>query len=160
MSLMSDPFEFYFSHSQFMVYDASVELPGCKWTEAHSRQGFARRESTACLGALLEFGHARVEVDTGPFVPRPEDERVISIPFFAKTGRVVVSGPEEDIMHLVRLGCGHRRLTVAQSVVNDEPESIRLTFERVDEPDPASRILKSDPGWTPPSTLLEDAEIA
>jgi hypothetical protein len=54
----------YFSYSQFMVFDESVRLPGCEWTDEHSAQGFARWESTVNFSTLLEFGEADVVVDS------------------------------------------------------------------------------------------------
>jgi hypothetical protein len=68
---------FHFSYSQFLVYDASVRLPGCDWTDEHSAQGFARRESTVNFSTLLEFGLADVAVIHGAYRPTEEYERVI-----------------------------------------------------------------------------------
>src|SRR6185295_10740927 len=85
----------YFSYNQFMVYDQSVQLPGCDWTDDHFAQGFARRESVVNFNALLEFGYADVEISFEPYQPKQEDERVIAVPFHVMSGKVVVEGPEE-----------------------------------------------------------------
>jgi Competence protein J (ComJ) len=71
----------YFSYSQFMVYDGSVQLPGCEWTEEHTAQGFARRKSVANFNTLLEFGDADVAVKREAYQPQQEYQRVIVVPF-------------------------------------------------------------------------------
>src|SRR5437879_3970134 len=85
----------YFSYNQFMVYDESVRLPGCAWTDGHYAQGFARRESVANFGTPLEFGHADVTVSRGAYEAKDEYVRVIAVPFLITSGRVIVDGPEE-----------------------------------------------------------------
>ena len=55
-----------FSYSQFFVYDAGLKNPACEWTEAHSRQGFARRDGVTAVGTILEFGQAKVTLTLGP----------------------------------------------------------------------------------------------
>ena len=66
----------YFSYSQFMVYDQSVQLPGCDWAEEHTAQGFARRESVVNFNTPLEFGYADVSVSHEAYQPQQEYQRV------------------------------------------------------------------------------------
>ena len=80
----------YFSYSQFFVYDSAVKGPGCLWTDAQVREGFARRESAISFGTLLEFGFADVAFRRGPFQPSEAYERVIAVPFVVFTGKVMV----------------------------------------------------------------------
>jgi hypothetical protein len=151
----------YFSYSQFMVYDATVRLPGCAWTDGHSAQGFARRESVVNFGTLLEFGSARTTASVADYRRRDSDERVIAVPFLVVSGRVCVDGPEEiDIGRCVDLPPGDYRLVAAQRVVNDEEQEIDLFFEARATPLDCSAILVADAELQPPSPLLEVAGIA
>lgn len=151
----------YFSYSQFMVYDRSVELPGCKWTGKHTRQGFARRESTVCFNTPLECGHANVSVSRSAYQPRPEYSRVIAVPFLVRSGRVVVDGPEEtDVERTVALPPGNYRLVAAQRVIGQEEEAIDLFFESVTEPLRGSDVIIADDALDPPAALIEIADIA
>ena len=151
----------YFSYSQFMVYDQSERLPGCDWTDEHSAQGFARRESTVCFGTPLEFGHAEVTVITVPFESRRDYERVIAVPFFCSSGKITIEGPEEmDVERSFELPRGNYRLIAAQMVVSDEEELIDLFFESVPEPLKQSAVLVADESLNPPRRLLETAGVA
>lgn len=151
----------YFSYSQFMVYDQSEQLPGCDWTEEHTAQGFARRESTVCFGTLLEFGNSDIVVTVGQYRPELQYERVITVPFRSASGRVTVEGPEEmDVERDFELPSGDYRLTAAQTVIGDDEERIDLFFEPVTTPLKHSIIVIADEMLTPPESLIETAEIA
>ena len=119
-----------------MVYDKSVRLPGCAWTEDHSAQGFARRESTVNFGTPLEFGYADVAVSRGKYQSRGEYMRVIAVPFLVASGRVIVCGPEElnDQKRPFDLSPGNYRLIAAQRIMGDEEEAIDLFFEPLARP--------------------------
>src|SRR4051812_11830691 len=100
-------FEISFTHNQFLLYDVSVAVPQCEWTEDHSSQGFARRESAICIGTILQAGTAEVRVYHGPYLPQRDYQRVISNPFRSPSGRIVVCGLlEMYIAHLVQLRPG------------------------------------------------------
>ena len=100
----------YFSFGQFMVYDESVKLPGCAWTNKHTAQGFARRKSTVNFNTPLEFGYADVVVASA-YQRREEFERVIAVPFLVTSGIVIVEGPEEtEPTRMVALPPGDYRL--------------------------------------------------
>src|SRR5689334_1078334 len=86
----------YFPYSQFMVYDLSVQLPGCDWMDEHTAQGFARRDSVVNFNTLLEFGYTDVTVSREAYQPQQEYQRVIAVPFHVTSGKVVVEGPEES----------------------------------------------------------------
>jgi hypothetical protein len=151
----------YFSYSQFLVYDQSVQLPGCAWTEAHSAQGFARRRSAVCFGTIMEFGHANVTVTVGAYQPSEEYERVIAVPFVVTSGKVIVDGPEEtNVERSFDLPVGNYRLVAAQRVVGDEDEIIDLFVEQSVEFSERSVVLVADDGLNPPTPLVETAEIA
>lgn len=151
----------YFSYSQFLVYDESVKLPGCAWTDRHSAQGFARRESTVCFGSILEFGYANVVISQNFYRPNKEFKRVIAVPFLVMSGNVVVDGPEEmNTDRSVTIPPGNYRLIAAQCVVGNNEEAIDLFFETVVEPLTRSIILVADEKLSPSASLLETAEIA
>lgn len=151
----------YFSYSQFMVYDQSEQLPGCDWTEEHTSQGFARRETTVCFGTPLEFGNADVVVTVGAYRPEAQHERVITVPFRSLSGKVTVEGPEEmDVDRAFDLPCGDYKLTAAQMILSDDEERIDLFFELVAPPLERSAIVIADEILNPPAVLLETARIA
>jgi hypothetical protein len=151
----------YFSYSQFLVYDQSVAAPGCLWTEKHTAQGFARRESTVCFGTLIEFGHADVTAEFGRFVPNQSHERVIAVPFTVVTGKIIVDGPDENnVQRLVELPNGNYRLVAAQRAIGDETEAVDLFFENLSEPSRRSEIIVADKQLEVPGTLLETADVA
>ncbi len=151
----------YFSYSQFMVYDQSVQLPGCAWTDEHSAQGFARRESTVNFNTPLEFGYADVAVHRSAYEPNSEYERVIAVPFRVVSGNVLVEGPDEmDVERKFTLPPGNYRLVAAQRVTGDEEEVIDLFFEPLTKPLERSAVLVADDALNPSITLLETAGIA
>jgi len=151
----------YFSYGQFMVYDLDVELPGCAWTEGHSAQGFARRDSAVCFGAILDFGHADVTFVLGGYQPTQSFDRVVVVPFTVVTGKVAVDGPEEsDVDRTIEIPRGHYSLTAAQRVLSDDLEDVHLFFESVAEPRQVSSILVADEMLSPSYPLIETAEVA
>lgn len=151
----------YFSYSQFMVYDQSVQLPGCDWTEAHTAQGFARRESVVNFNTLREFGYADVAVSRNAYHPQREYQRVIAVPFLVTSGKVVVDGPEEtSVERSVTLPPGHYRLVAAQRAIGDDEEVIDLYFEPLTKALEQSIILVADEELRPSMPLIETAEIA
>jgi len=153
--------EIYFSYGQFLVFDSSVELPGLDWTDAHSKQGFARRGRNVAFATILNHGTARVRLFFSSFEPSDSYERVIEVPIFLPSGDVVVGGTEEfDDINRVIVEAGHYRLTCAQSRDGEQGESIDLFFERTRDPITTSRIIHADSEIDVPSTLLEIAETA
>jgi hypothetical protein len=150
----------YFSYSQFMVYDESVTLPGCSWTDEHTAQGFARRESTVNFNTPLEFGYADVVVASA-YQGREEYARVIAVPFLVTSGSVIVEGPEEtEPTRKVTLRPGDYRLIAAQRVTGEEEEAIGLFFELLSKPLERSSVLIADKALTVPNRLLETAGVA
>lgn len=151
----------YFSYSQLCVFDKSVALPGCAWTETHFRQGFARREANVCFGTLLEFGHAELAVRVGPYEATGEHERVIEVPFEVSSGEIVIAGPEEvENEYVVKLAPGHYRLVAAQTVTAEDREAIDLYFEKLANPLIHSRIIVTDDTLAPPDPLVETVDVA
>lgn len=151
----------YFSYNQFMVYDSTVSTPGCAWTEEHSAQGFARRDSSVCFNSILECGSAVVTAIIGSYQPDEEYERVIAVPFVVESSKVLIEGPEEfDSGRVIALEPGNYRLVVAQCVIDDDCERIDLFFERSEEPLQRSIIILADEMLNPPNSLLETADIA
>jgi hypothetical protein len=150
-----------FSYNQFLVFDSSVELPGCAWTEEHHKQGFARQEQNVCFGTMLEFGYGDVAVYLGPCKGKDDHERVIEVPIQVSSGEIVIGGPEEyPEKYIVKLPKGHYRLVAAQAVTDDDREAIELYFEKLDEPLAKSRVIVADGRLHPPNPLLENAETA
>lgn len=151
----------YFSYNQFHVFDASVKLPGCDWTDGHYKQGFARRDQTVNFGTLLEFGKGEVTVHLGPYREQAGHERVIEVPLEVSSGEVVIGGPEEyPDKHVVKLPEGHYRLAAAQAVIGDDRETIDLYFERIGEPLQSSKVILADGELAELGPLLESADIA
>jgi hypothetical protein len=151
----------YFSYNQFLVFDASVKLPGCAWTEDHFKQGFARREQNASFGTLLEYGHGDMAAYLGPYEGKDDHERVIEVPIEVSSGQVVIGEPEEyPNKHIVKMPKGHYRLVAAQTATADNREAIDLYFEKLNKPLAESRIIVADPALNPASPLLESAEAA
>ena len=144
-----------------MVYDQSVRLPGCDWTEEHTAQGFARRELVVNFNTLLEFGYADVAVSRETYQPEQEYQRAIAVPFQVTSGKVVVEGPEETtVERAVSLPPGHYRLVAAQHVTGDDKEVIDLYFEPLTEALESSAILVADEALTPSTPLIETAKVA
>jgi hypothetical protein len=151
----------YFSYGQFMIYDKDVALPGCAWTDQHSDQGFARRESVVSFGTLLDFGYADVVAHLGAYQPAEEYERVIAVPFRVTSGEVIVEGPEETAPERTfALPPGHYRVVAAQYALSDDEETIDLSFEPVEAPLGRSTVLVADDNLNPPTPLVETAEVA
>src|SRR5688572_4050624 len=104
-----------FDYDQFLVYDVSVKVPECEWTEEHCNQGFARRGSVACVGTMLQYGQANITVFSGHYVKHREYERVIALPFHSPEGKIIIRGLMEIyIAHILFCEPGHYRLYVAQ----------------------------------------------
>jgi len=144
-----------------MVYDQSVRLPGCDWTEEHTAQGFARRESAVNFNTPLEFGYADVSVSHAGYQPQQEYQRAIAVPFRVTSGKVLVDGPEETtVERIVTLPAGHYRLIAAQCVTGDDEEVIDLYFEPLARALEQSAILVADDALDPPTPLIETAKVA
>jgi len=144
-----------------MVFDETVEFPGCDWTEQHTAQGFARRESVVNFSTLLEFGYADVTINIGKYEPHPDHQRVIAVPFLITSGRVLVEGPEEtDAERNFTMPPGNYRLVAAQHVTADDQEVIVLCFEPLTKALARSAVLVADEALNPPMPLIETAEIA
>jgi hypothetical protein len=155
------PPRLYFSYGQFLVYDCGVKAPGSLWTDAHSAQGFARRESTVSFGTLLEFGHADVFYCRGAFRHDGAHERVIAVPFSVFTGKIMVDGPEEvGIARTFGLPLGNYRIVAAQRLVGGGEELVELFAEKLDDALGESRVIIADDLLNPPVRLVETAEIA
>src|SRR5437870_5008439 len=108
-------FRFKFDYNQFLVYDVSVQVPECTWTEEHCNQGFARRDSTACVGTILQYGQAEATAFFGPYTEQKLYSRVIALPFFSSTGRIIVQGLTEIYLaHILFCDPGHYKLIIAQ----------------------------------------------
>lgn len=153
--------EIYFSYGQFMVFDKSIKLPGCAWTEQHYQQGFARREMNVCFGTLLEFGRGDVSIHLGSYKNLADHQRAIEVPINVPSGEIVIAGPEEiEDKNVFTLSKGAYRLVAAQTVIGDDRELLDLYFEKLREPLSKSRILVGDDVLHDPNPLLESVEVA
>jgi hypothetical protein len=146
-----------FSYSQFFVHDAGITNPACEWTEAHSRQGFARRDGVAAIGTLLEYGRAEVTLDFGS--PQLHlFERVVAVPLEIKGGAIAVDGPEEDSgVREMPIKNGHYRATIAQRIINGSTEEIGIWLEELALPLEHSELLVVDEALKPQFPLVEIA---
>lgn len=150
-----------FSHGQIIVADAAIKAPGNYWTERHSRQGFARRESSVGFATLCAFGHGRLIVDCGGLILYHRYERVIAVPFEVVSGRVEIAGPEEDYgIRVIALEKGNYRLVCGQRLRTDGALELGLTFEPVVSPLTRSEVLVQDAALSPVLPLIESAQIA
>jgi hypothetical protein len=147
-----------FSHSQFFVYDAGLVSPACEWTEPHRKQGFARRDRTIAVGALLEFGSADVRIALGAPSNFEDCERVLAVPLEIETGAISIDGPEEGArVRSVNVKNGHYRVTIAQKVIDEISEEISIWLERLDIPLRRSELLIADVALNPSAPLVETA---
>jgi hypothetical protein len=153
-------FHFEFDYYQFLVYDVSVQVPECEWTKEHCDQGFARRESVACVGTILQYGEADAAAFFGPYLGQESYQRVIAMPFYSPTGRIIVQGMMEMYLaHVLFSEEGHYKLYVAQWIA-DEPadrEGVHLFFHHQEKPEKKSEIILADQGLAPRAILLESA---
>lgn len=150
----------YFSYGQFMVYYQNVSLPGCAWTDGHSAQGFARRESVVNFSTPLESGYAEVAVHRGAYVTDHRHERVMAVPSKAISGMVRVEGPDEtDVERSLALPPGNYRLVAVQRVMGDGEESIELFFDPLTKALEQRAVLVADKAMNPPRALLETSGI-
>jgi hypothetical protein len=150
----------YFSYYQFMIADANVQELGCKWTAAHTSQGFARRDDFVSFNTLLQFGDAIPRVVCGPVMPDSSYERAISVPLYCDTGQLQVVGIEEfDVVRHIKLDKGHYRVTAAQVVSGEEELILDIFLERLDAPLSKSVIVLADSMLSPPTELIEWSEV-
>lgn len=152
-----------------MVFDEQFDREaGLLWTPTHSKQGFARRQSSASFLTLAQFGYADLVVGASLFASKSDYIRAISVPFYTPSGRVLIEGPDEvRIGRIVVIGAGYYRLTAAQRLVEralyqDEEDTIAidLYLEMVETPLLKSEIVISDQGLAPSGLLVEDADVA
>lgn len=155
-----DTTEIPFGYSQFMVYDGAINDPGSDWTEAHVRQGFARRERAVCMGTLLEFGTAAVSVLTNGPLDLEKYHRVIAVTLTTESGWFRVRGPEslEEALR-VDVSRGRWRVTVAQRVTGELGEDVDILIEPARPDQTVSEIVVCDEELDPPDPLIEAAEV-
>ena len=153
-----DVFDSVFSYGQIMIFDAGVGLAG-QWTERHLKQGFLRCDGNVGLRTRDDSGHALVRAFGSPYVPLPEDDRVIAVPFRVSSGTVHVVAPGEIEPHVIALSAGEYRVVACQRFF-DRDEDLDLFFERVDLPRRRSEILVADRELQPELPLLETADPA
>jgi Competence protein J (ComJ) len=155
---MNQSFQIYFAHSQILIYDDSVS-PYLAWTDQHFNQGFIRRDGVICLGTILEFGHANVEIIHGDYNGKTF-ERVIRCPLKVISGSIWVSGTEADLPEKaerrVSLELGLYAVTCAQSETGDDELRVVLFFSK--NQSLQSEILTADPYLHPIFPLLETGE--
>jgi hypothetical protein len=158
----------YFSYGQLLVFDASAESEaGLEWTDEHTRQGFARRDSSVSFATIAQFGNADVHVYKHRFV-NGSYARAVAVPMYLPTGAVKIIGPEEYYIdrHVV-LEVGHYRLVAAQRVIltaadpdQEDTIGIDLFFEALITPIQSSSVLVADAAISPNGELVEKAEVA
>jgi hypothetical protein len=152
-----------FTHGQILVYDSSVPNPQCLWTKRHLEQGFARRESTVCFVTLLDSGEAVTTAYFGSYVENGAYSRVIAVPFFSETGRIIVSGVLEiHCARLVFVPPGHYAVYCGQYITEkgfeEDKQVVDLFFEKQKTAVTASKILLRDEGIQQSGQMLEQAE--
>lgn len=144
-----------------MVFDAEIRLPACMWTEEHTAQGFARRDSNVCFATLLEFGRARVRCGIQEFTLHPRYTRAILVPFRVTSGVVSIAGPEETgAERTFPVPVGEYGLVAAQAILSDGLESIDLFFTPRNGALRGSKILIKDSALSATDVLVESATTA
>lgn len=149
-----------FSYSQIIVFDDGERAPGSMWTEAHWRQGFARRSNTVSFLVLVQAGIGSVCVLSGRARELEEYIRVVAVPLSVPSGKVRIEGPEEyPIDRYVIVDAGNYCVTLAQRI--DESGEIRfdLFFDGNDVRE-KSQVIVADAGIIPGLELVETADPA
>jgi hypothetical protein len=150
----------YFSYRQFFIYDPYCEFFALRWSDAHSRQGFARTRSFVSMSSISNYGWATVLAGVRGFHEYERFDRVIAVPFTVSRGVVAVLGVEEtgELERFLHLDTGEYKLTVAQAIYDDDSEEVVLAFEPVRERVMKSHIIVADAELDPPDPLVETAE--
>jgi hypothetical protein len=150
------------SHWQFSVSDDADLDPGIEWTDVHSAQGFARRETVIAFGSIVQSATARLQVFLGPFVPDPAYARVQRVPLRVGSGVVSVAGPWDGRGGTkVSVTPGTYCVVAAQRFVGDEEdeeEAVDLFLEPTTEWPGRSEIIVADAALDPPPVLVETAD--
>jgi hypothetical protein len=149
-------FDITYAYNQFFIFDESSGRSIPLWTEQHSRQGFSRGLSAAAFITLDQWGIGHVKVHSTPFAAVTHFERLITVPFFAQSGRIAIQGPEDPPPMLFSIGKGHFRLWVGQYLIKDEEECIEVYFQESAMPVEKSEIVIKDDYLQPGAELLED----
>lgn len=158
---MSHKFELtiYYAYNQFLVYDGTVALPGCDWTDTHVSQGFARRRGVVNFEALGDCGEARVRVFLTGF-PGGDYTRAIDVPLDLDSGELHIHGPEDTDTLPISVDRGPYRLTAAQRITANAALQVDLFLESVAAPLSGSEIVIQDSPLQPRLPLLEEAGVA
>lgn len=139
----------FFSYGQFMISDESCD-EFVEWSAPELRQGFARGEQVVNVSTRLQYGRAILSIYSERYTADERHERVIEVPFVVSGEGVEIHGPEElPGGRVVRVPCGHYRLTVAQFATGEEDAVIDLFFEPVGEPLAHSGLVLVDRGLDP-----------
>jgi hypothetical protein len=148
----------YVSYSQFFIYDIGV-LPGCRWTEGHEQQGFARRLGVLSIGTLIEYGEATLRVVVGAASFDPKYTRILRLPLEVISGSIEIQGPEElSGSRVLGFENGSYLVTISQAFVSEEECDVEVAFEKDTLGCAVSQILRADDGMQPPAVLIESAE--
>ena len=155
-------FSLQFTHNQILAYDSSVSNPECHWSKQHLHQGFARRQSNVCFASLFDAADATVTVYLGQYVSDQRYLRVVAVPFYTPTGRVIVSGVLEIYLaRVVFVPPGNYMLYCGQWFIDDETEPdqqlIDLFFHKLNAAASQSKILVADERIQQAGVLLEEA---
>jgi hypothetical protein len=120
----------YISHSQILVFDATMERPFNDWTRQHTKQGFSWRPGSVSFSTVDGDGDALVEVivaDNSIDLPL-EAVRVIDVPFIVPSNGSIevcsITGGE-----LVDLAPGPYQLRFeSHGLLADGRQKIKLIF--------------------------------
>jgi hypothetical protein len=151
----------YFAFNQFYIGDKACNQEIPEWTQALLNQGFARRPSVIAVATLTQDGEAPITVTVGQYQPSDKNTRVIQTPFFAKSGEIVVYGPEENPNERTdyTISPGNYRLTIAQNQIDEENIEVDIYFEPTKALDEQSKIIVADDMLSPNYPLIETASL-
>lgn len=152
-----------FGYNQFIVLDSAVSNAAFQWTDDNMNQGFARQDSVVSFVTLTQYGKADLRVFLSEYTHDAYYERVIAVPFYSVSGKLVVEGPEESgLMKPVEIPKGNYFLFAAQKKVGDDSLrcflGIDLFLERQGNRNDC-QIIKADSLLKPPKTLIQHTSI-
>jgi hypothetical protein len=105
------------SHGVIFVCELGELVPGSDWTEAHGRQGFARRRNAASILTIVEYGPANVGVASEAEALECDD--VVAISVLAQAGAIGVCSVDPTDVNVWQGPPGWVRVTLGQRMSAD-----------------------------------------
>jgi hypothetical protein len=142
------------AYAQLAVFDPTLASPLNDWINAHVLQGFAWRPGSVSFKTLESAGSVAVDVlRTQVFdESKSKAQRIIVVPFtVAEHGSIEVGTVGSGVR--LQMPPGEYELTFEHGRNADRRLWARLYFVRAEKP-VEPRIVRADPGLSPPPVLL------